>query len=355
MIIINAIPNNRAGLTLFVKSTGMGWLATLGLLIISLMAIAPAADAGCSCSGGTWDPSYFLNSEPGAVQTSAAQGSATGNSGSGAQKPFDRLASYTNGELLKPMKSVSSSDVVLDASNGDGYSASHIKNAVHIPSRDFLNGDGNLKMDEELARVLGDAGISREDSIVIYGSNESSGEAEFAFWVLRYMGQKDVKVLDGNLADWQAAGLPVEASENKKPALEYKPVIDYRTVANYEYVKSGQAQIIDVRPFVEFGKGRIPGSIALDPANVIKGDRIKNGGDLSMVFSRLDKDKPIVVYSDDYSRSALAFYALQLMGYRTSIYTWEDWLAQEAAVGQAGAAAVAGDAAGPKYTRLGRT
>ena len=96
-------------------------------------------------------------------------------------------------------------------------------------------------------------------------------------------------------------------------------------------MKSGQAQIVDVRPFVEFGKGRIPGSIALDPANVIKGDKIKNGDDLSTVFSRLDKDKPIVVYSSDYSRSALVWYALQLMGYEASIYTWEDWKAHEAA------------------------
>ncbi len=355
MIRINAIPNNRAGLTLCGKNTGIGWLSTLGFLIISLMAIAPVADAGCSCSGGNWDPSAFLNSEPGAVQTDAAQGNAAGNSGSGAQKPFDRLASYPNGELLKPMKSVSSSDVVLDVSNGDSYAASHIKNAIHIPSKGFLNGEGNLKTDDELARVLGDAGVSRDDSIVIYGSKESSGEAEFAFMVLRYLGQKDVKLLEGSLADWQAAGLPVEASENKKPGLEYKPVIDYRTVANYEYVKSGQTQIIDVRPFVEFGKGRIPGSIALDPTNVIKGDKIKNGDDLSMVFSRLDKDKSIVVYSDDYSRSALALYALQLMGYQASIYTWEDWKAHEATDVKTGTAPATGDAVGSKYTKLGTT
>ena len=46
-------------------------------------------------------------------------------------------------------------------------------------------------------------------------------------------------------------------------------------------------------------------------------------------MSRLSKDKPIVVYSDDYSRSSLVWYALQLMGYEASIYTWEDWKAHE--------------------------
>ena len=255
-------------------------LYVLGILMLSLIAFAPVVDAGCSCSGGNWDPSGFLNSEPGTgqpVQPGSAQDNAAGNSGSGTQKPFDRMASFPNGEILKPMKSVSSSDVVMDVSNGDSYATSHIKDAIHIPSKDFLNGEGNLKTDEELAKVLGDAGVSRDDSIVLYGSKESSGEAEFAFLVLRHLGQKDVKLLDGSLADWKAAGLPEEVSENRKPGVEYKPSVKPEVIAEYEYVKSGQAQIIDVRPFVEFGKGRIPGSIALDPSNVIKGDKIKNG------------------------------------------------------------------------------
>ena len=334
-----------------------------GILVLSLIAFAPVVDAGDSCcGGGTWDPSSFLNSELSTGQPAKAGGaqgstqdSAAGNSGSNTQEPFDRVASYPNGEILKHMKSVSSSDVVIDVSNTDSYAASHIKNAIHIPSKNFLNGEGNLKTDEELAKVLGDAGVSRDDSIVLYGSKESSGEAEFAYLVLSHLGQKDVKLLDGSLADWKAAGLPEEVSESKKPGVEYKPEVRTDVIAEYEYVKSGGAQILDVRPFVEFGKGRIPGSIALDPANVIKGDKIKNGDDLSTVFSRLDKDRPIVVYSDDYSRSALAAYALQLMGYEASIYTWQDWKAHQATDAPAGTAQAAGDAGGSKYTKLGTT
>ena len=271
---------------------------TIGILILFLIAFAPVVDAGCSCSGGTWDPSGFLNSELGTgqpVQPGSAQDAAAGNSGNGTQKPFDRSASFPNTEILKPMKSVSSSDVVIDVSNGNSYAESHIKDAVHIPTKDFLNGEGNLKTDEELAKILGEAGVSRDDSVVLYAGKESSGEAEFAFLVLRYLGQKDVLLLDGSLADWKAAGLPEQVSENIKPGVEYKPLVKPEVIAEYEYVKSGQAQIIDVRPFVEFGKGRIPGSTALDPSNVIKGDKIKNSDDLSAIFSRLDKDKPIVV------------------------------------------------------------
>jgi thiosulfate/3-mercaptopyruvate sulfurtransferase len=269
-----------------------------------------------------------------------------------------RSDSFPNGKILKPMKSVSSSDVVVDVSNGDSYAKSHIENAIHIPTKDFLDGAGNLKADEELASILGDKGVSRDDSIVLYGNKESSGEAEFAFLVLQHLGQKDVKLLDGSLADWKAAGLPEVALENIKPSVVYNPEVKPKVMAEFEYVKSGQAQIVDARPFVEFGKGRIPGSVALDPANIVKGNLIKNEGDLSTVFDRLSKDKPIVVYSSDYSRSSLVWYALQLMGYNASVYTWEDRKAHEATgMGvQAGAAAPSGgNAAGSKYTKLGST
>ncbi len=349
------------------EATKMTKFKIIGILIISLIAFAPVADAGCSCSGGNWDPSAFLNSEDGtghSQQHGSFVDSEAGNSGSGTKEPVDRVASFPNGALFKAMKSVSSSDVVIDVSNENSYLVSHIKNAIHIPSKELLNSAGSLKTEEELAKILGDAGLSRDDSVVLYAGKESSGEAEFAFLVLRYLGQKDVKLLDGSLTEWKAAGLPEEAFEKVLPESEYKPSLRSDVIAKYQYVKSGEAQIIDVRPFIEFGKGRIPGSIALDPSNVIKGDKLKTSKDLSTVFSRLDKEKPIVVYSDDYSRSALATFALQLMGYKASIYTWEDWKDHEASKenaeaaqvqAEAGTATAAGDDAVSKYTKLGTT
>lgn len=362
----DTIYNDKTSSTPGRKNAGSRGLYFLGIMLISLIAFAPAVDAAASCcGGGTWDPSGFLNSDPGTgqpVQPGSAQNNVPGdsanstqNSGTSTQKPLDRVASFPNGEVFKPMKSVSSSDVVVDVSNGDSYAKSHIKNAIHIPSKEFLDGAGNLKTDRELASILGDKGVSQDDSVVIYGNLESSGEAEFAFLVLSYLGQKDVSLLDGSLADWIAAGLPNETPESIKPGVEYKPEIVPQVIAEFEYVKSGQAQILDARPFVEFGKGRIPGSMAFDPANIIKGDKIKTGADLSMVFSRLDKEKPTVVYSDDYSRSALVWYALQLMGYEASVFTWKDWKANEATGLEAATAQAGGNASGTKYTKLGST
>ncbi len=340
------------------KGTQLFYL--LGIIIISLAAFTPAVNAGCACSAaGNWDPTAFLNSELGGqpVQPGSNENNAStnGNSLAGTPKPEDRMDSFPNGKILNSIKSVSSSDVVVDVSNNDGYAKAHIKSAIHIPTRSFLDENGNLKEKEELAQVLGNAGISRDDSVVLYGSSESSGEAEFAFWVLSYLGQKEISLLDGNLADWKAAGLPVESLESKKDAVVYESDVNPEVLAEYEYVKSGNAQIADVRPFVEFGNGRISGSTALDPATIIKGDQIKNADDLDTIFGRLSKDKPVVVYSDDYSRSSLVWYALQLMGYEASIYTWEDWKEHEFKDAKGDTALAGGEnASASKYKKLSR-
>jgi thiosulfate/3-mercaptopyruvate sulfurtransferase len=143
----NYICDEKTTSTLCMKNTGIRRFYVFGILILSMIAFTTVVDAGCSCSGGTWDPSGFLNSELGTgqtVQPGSAQGNIAGNSGSSTQKPLDRMASFPNGEILKPMKSVSSSDVVLDVSNGDSYAKSHIKMAIQIPTIGFLDGEGNL-------------------------------------------------------------------------------------------------------------------------------------------------------------------------------------------------------------------
>jgi thiosulfate/3-mercaptopyruvate sulfurtransferase len=333
MIKINMNCNGRFGSSLRSMYGCLRLPCLLGILVLASTAFSPVVDAGCSCGVGNWDPYAFLNSELGSeqpVQLGSAQGSANaGSSAAVALKPEDRGDAFPSSEILKPIKSVSTSDLVVDVSNGESYANSHIKNAIHLPADSFLNDDGNLKSDQELAETLGGAGISENDSVVLYGSSQSSGEAELAFWVLSYLGHRDVMLLDGSLADWKAAGLPVDSRENGKEAVTYRPDPKPELLAQYEYVKSGQAQILDARPFVELGKGRIHGSTAFDPNNIIKEDKIKDADDLNVVFERLSKDTPIVVYSNDYSRSSLIWYALQLMGFEASIYSWEDWKAHE--------------------------
>jgi thiosulfate/3-mercaptopyruvate sulfurtransferase len=335
----------------------------IGILIMVLIASMPAANAQCACSGGNaWEATAqaFLNTDevggqPASFGSSGSSFNTAQNSGTSNPVIVDRIGSFPNGKILKELKSVSSSDVVVDVSNDDTYSKSHIKNAIHIPAGNFLNGTGILKTSQELSKMLGESGISADDSVVVYSSSQNSGEAELAFWVMTYLGHGDAKVLDGGLAEWKAAGLPVESSDNKRPATDYLPNPKRELLAEYDYVASGQAQIVDARPFVEMAKGRIPGSSAFDPSNILKGNKIKDVADLSIVLGRLSREDPIVVYSDDYSRSSLVWYALQLMGYKASIYTWDDWKAHELEDVKHNNSQNKGATGSSKYLKLSRT
>ena len=78
-----------------------------GFLLLSLMVSLPCMQAGCSCSGGDWDPSAFLNSEPGTdhADTSDSSPNMVGaGSADSTENPSDRTRSFPNGEILKPMK-----------------------------------------------------------------------------------------------------------------------------------------------------------------------------------------------------------------------------------------------------------
>jgi thiosulfate/3-mercaptopyruvate sulfurtransferase len=143
----------------------------------------------------------------------------------------------------------------------------------------------------------------------------------------------DAKVLDGGLNDWKGANLPLESGPIIRRPIAYEPVIRQDLLADYNYVKGGRAQIVDARTFQEFGEKRIPGSIPIDSAKVLENGRIEDSTQLNDTFFGLRRDRPVVVYSEDGLNASLVWYALQLMGYDSSLYTWNDWEAHQSADG----------------------
>ncbi|MHC1631830.1 MAG: sulfurtransferase [Methanotrichaceae archaeon] len=208
----------------------------------------------------------------------------------------------------------------------------HIKGAIPLYWEEFLDDENKLKSVSEMSQVLGDAGISNNDSVVIYGDCPDCGGksvATFVFWVMRYLGHENVKVLDGGIEAWKAAGLPVESTPNSRPALTYTPNSRPDFLASYDLVTSGEVQLVDARSLEEFARDKIPGAIHIGYQEVMDNGRIKNSEDLADLFEGLNKDKPVVVYSQAGVKASMVWYALQIMGYESSIYTWNDWMANQ--------------------------
>ena len=245
-------------------------------------------------------------------------------------QPRPRTDSFPDNSLLKPMQSISEKELVLDVSSNRSSGEARIKSAVRLPWNSLIYDNGTLRSNTEIAGILGQAGISERDRLVVYSDTFSSGEATFVLWAFRLLGQEKIKALDGGLEDWIASSQPLETQDNILSATTYVPHPRQELFSDYDYVKSGDPQLVDLRTFQDFGASKIPGAIFVDPDELLDNSRLKEAGALNMMFARLNASRPVVVYSNDLLNSSLGWYALQLMGFDSRIYSWQDWQANEA-------------------------
>ncbi|MHB8117197.1 MAG: sulfurtransferase [Methanothrix sp.] len=240
-------------------------------------------------------------------------------------------------ELLAPIDEVTGSVALLDISEN---ATEHITGSIAIPYTDFLNGT-NVRSEAELAKMLGDAGISRDDPVVIYGECMPCGggpaPATFVYWIMKSLGQENVRVLDGTVKDWAQAGKPTATETAILPAKTYTAQINPDFAADYNYVKSGSAQIVDARTMSEFGAGSIPGAINIPYENVIINSKIRDETKLDRVFAFLDKNQPVVVYTNTGLKGSVVWFAMTLLGYDARLYSYENYLYNQAALGKADA------------------
>ena len=87
------------------------------------------------------------------------------------------------------------------------YDTGHIEGALKVDwhtdlndpvTRDYVNG-------ERFAQVLGEQGIGRDTTVVIYGDKRNWWDT-YALWVFTLFGHEDVRLLDGGRATWVAEG-----------------------------------------------------------------------------------------------------------------------------------------------------
>ncbi|MFC4223696.1 sulfurtransferase [Lysinibacter cavernae] len=131
------------------------------------------------------------------------------------------------------------------------YETGHIPGAVKIDwhtdlndpvVRDYVGG-------EAFAALLGEKGISRHTTVVIYG-DKSNWWAAYALWVFTLFGHEDVRLLNGGRDKWIAEGRPITNEVPTPTPVEY-PVIERNDPAIRAYKEDVLAHLgkplIDVR------------------------------------------------------------------------------------------------------------
>jgi len=273
-----------------------------------------------------WNKSVsgFENETVDAAEAEPIQSEPAVNSASDAKEPLARSSQFQ--ERLVPIDAIAETDVLLDISEN---SSEHIPGSVYLPYPEFMR-DGNLKSVEEVSAILGEAGISENDSVIIYGECLPCGggpsAATYVYWMMKSLGHDNVRVLDGTVEDWKSAGNSASTESVILDGVSYTPQFTMEHIGTYDFVKSGQAQIVDARSMQDFGIGSIPGAINIPYESVLDGKRIKDEAALKRVFAVLSKERPVVVYTNTGIKASVEWFVLKLMGYDAKLYSWQDWL-----------------------------
>ncbi len=278
-------------------------------------------------SGFTNENSASANNTTATQETAAVKTAQNATTASAPVVKATAQRSENDKLVLLPIDEVSKSDILLDVSEN---STSHIAGSAVIPYLQFDKEAGILKQTSEICKILGDNGLSSDDSIVIYGECLPCGGGPFlsayVYGMLKSMGHEKVKILDGTAEDWAASGRATTNEAEVRPATVYTPKEISQFNATYDYVKSGQAQIVDARTMQEYASGTIPGSISIPYTSVLDGKKLKDDASLERVFAILNKDKPVVVFTSTGMKASVVWFALNMLGYDAKVYSYRDWM-----------------------------
>ena len=99
------------------------------------------------------------------------------------------------------------------------YDAGHIPGAVGFNWQTQLQDQvrRDIISKEAFEKLVGDAGISPEDTVIVYGDN-NNWFAAYGFWLFKIYGHKDVRLMNGGRVKW--------LNENDKTLTTDKPAAD---------------------------------------------------------------------------------------------------------------------------------
>ncbi|NOT63475.1 MAG: sulfurtransferase [Acidobacteria bacterium] len=232
------------------------------------------------------------------------------------------------------------------------YRAGHLPGALHLNTDELEDGapTWHLRKPRELHRVLGALGITPETTVIVY-SHQTIAAARI-WWVLLYAGVRDVRLLNGGVTAWQAAGYPVETKINKLTPTRFTGRVNHQWRATTAYVKTHlrnrDKQLADARSHEEFigavsgydymkMKGRLPGAVAIGDADDAARLYVNADGTLRdpreimaqwQAAGLVPEKHELIFYCGSGWRSSLTFLYAWLLGFeRIRNYSdgWSGW------------------------------
>jgi thiosulfate/3-mercaptopyruvate sulfurtransferase len=257
------------------------------------------------------------------------------------------MADYANKDALVDTdwleQNLESSDVAIIEVDEDtaAYEKGHIPNAIAInwetelhdqPRREFVSS-------EQLARLLGEKGVSNDQTIILYSGN-NNWFAAYAYWLFKYRGVDTVKLLNGGRKKWELESRLLNQDDPGRSSTTFhvgpeNPDIRIFREEVLQRAKSGSAAWVDVRSPEEFRgellapphlpqeqaqvPGHIPGASNITWSKAVNEDgTFKSADELKALYEAegITADKDVVAYCRIGERSSHSWFVLkELLGF----------------------------------------
>lgn len=236
------------------------------------------------------------------------------------------------------------------------YLEGHVPGAVYADLETDLSGpvqpDGAggrhpLPAPETLAAWLGSAGVGN-DSVVVAYDDPGTGQGFYAtraWWLLRWLGHRQVYVLDGGWPAFLAAGGQPSTDEPNHPPTTFTPDVRWEMVATAEDVGNRDAGTLlidaraparyrgDVEP-LDRKAGHIPGAVNREWAGALDGSGRWRDGETQA--ARLNAGEgPTITYCGSGVSATPNLLARELagvpLGPQNRLYagSWSDWISDD--------------------------
>jgi thiosulfate/3-mercaptopyruvate sulfurtransferase len=260
----------------------------------------------------------------------------------------------------------------LDGPPGHGvYLTGHIPGAVYVDLDTELSGHGEptdgrhpLPAAADLQTSLSRWGVDDGDAVVVYDGGGNLAAAR-AWWLLRWAGLLDVRLLDGALPAWTAAGggldlddvvpapgtaqvradsLAALTAEQAGGWPEHGVLLDARAAERYR----GETEPVDPKA------GHIPGAVSAPTVeNLAPDGRFRSPAELTERFAAVGvhAGTPVAVYCGSGVTAAHELAALAVAGIDATLYpgSWSQWSNLDLPV-ETSAPAAQGGSAGDAHT-----
>jgi thiosulfate/3-mercaptopyruvate sulfurtransferase len=244
--------------------------------------------------------------------------------------------------------------VEVDYIPATSYILGHIPGAVLFDwQRDIIDSrKRDVISKEDLEKSLQRIGVNNDTTIIVYGDFKN-WFATFAFWIFKYYGAQDVRLMNGSRKKWLEEVRPISLDIPSYPRGNFKASDPDKSIRAFmndvkEIINSQGKILVDVRTNDEYnGKtlapteyspeygqmgGHIPGAVNVPWSKMVNEDgTLKSSDELKKLYESLNvtPDKEVITYCGIGERASYTWFVLKyLLGYpnvKTYDGSWLEW------------------------------